>query len=282
MQKLISKSDFAELAGVNPSTITRLCKTVLKNAVAGKRVDSAHADAVAYLETRVDSPVDLLYDSAIKLCTTSNRWTVSNIQRKLKIGYNRASTIADQMKAAGVWPGAGVVEDDVPPPPPPAPTTPSITTKAATPNPRGNAARRETKKRNANQEDQIYDMPEDIQAFADMTLRDVVEKFGTDVRFLDYLKAVKEIENINEKRLKNAETQGKLVSRELVKLGVIGPIDAAHIKLLTDGSKTIARRVTAMHDAGRPLGDVEKFIIDQITSFIRPVKSKIQRALKNI
>ena len=88
------------------------------------------------------------------------------------------------------------------------------------------------------------------------------------------------IEDINEKRLKNAQTKGELVSRELVKLGVIDPIDAAHIKLLTDGAKTIARRVTAMHDAGRPLDDVEKFVKNQITSFIRPIKAKVARALK--
>ena len=53
------------------------------------------------------------------------------------------------------------------------------------------------------------------------------------------------------------------------------------IKLLTDGAKTIARRGTAMHDAGRDMLEIEKFVADQITSFIRPVKAKVARALRD-
>ena len=127
----------------------------------------------------------------------------------------------------------------------------------------------------------IHEVPEDIEAFADMTLRELIQRFGTDTAFVDWLKATKEIEYINEKRLKNAQTQGELVSRELVKIGIIEPIDAAHIKLLTDGAKTITRRVTAMHSAERELDDIEKFVKDQITSFIRPLKAKVKRALAN-
>ena len=149
------------------------------------------------------------------------------------------------------------------------------------PHVRGTAAVKAAKKRQADQEDEIFEIPEDIQAFADMTLRELIEKFGTDTRFVDWLSATQKIEAINEKRLKNATTEGELVSRKLVRTGIIEPIDACHIKLLTDGAKTIARRATAMHSAERPLEDIEKFVADQITSFIRPVKAKVARALKN-
>ena len=149
----------------------------------------------------------------------------------------------------------------------------------------GTEAKRLTKKSesmaNINQGQMIHEVPDDIQAFADMSVREVVQRFGTDVAFLDWLKATKAIEDINEKRLKNAATKGSLVSRELVKLGIIDPIDAAHIKLLTDGAKTITRRVTAMHDSGRNLDEIEKFVKNQMTSFIRPVKAKVKRALGN-
>jgi hypothetical protein len=36
-----------------------------------------------------------------------------------------------------------------------------------------------------------------------------------------------------------------------------------------------------MHSAERPLDEIEKFVAEQITSFIKPVKAKVARALKN-
>ena len=210
--------------------------------------------------------IDPLYESAIIHCRTTGRYTASGLQRGLKIGYGRGKSLLKLMDAAGMIPAPGDVAAIVAVPPPP------------TPHVRGHAAAAATKKKG---DTIIHEIPEDIIEFLDMSIRDLIFRFGTDERFLDWLKAVKAIEDINEKRLKNARTKGELVSRELVKVGVIDPIEAAHIKMMTDGAKTIARRVTAMHGAGRPLEDVEKFVKEQITSFIRPLKSKIKRALTN-
>jgi len=149
--------------------------------------------------------------------------------------------------------------------------------KEKKPHVRGHTAARESKKRGTDK-DEAFTVPENIQAFADMSLRDVIAEFGTDVRFLDWLRATKEIEMINERRIKNAKAAGELVHRDLVKAGVIDPVDAALMKLLTDGSKTITRRVTAMHESGKDLRDIEEFVKDQISSFIRPMKAKIKRA----
>ena len=158
--------------------------------------------------------------------------------------------------------------------------------KSGAPHVSGTAAAKATKKKASldalNNGDTIHEIPEDIRDFADMTLRELIQRFGTDQAFLDWLNATKRIEDINEKRLKNAATQGELVSRALVKTGIIDPIESAHLKLLTDGAKTIARRATAMHDAGRKLGDIENFVLDQVSSFIRPMKAKIKRAFKNV
>ena len=161
------------------------------------------------------------------------------------------------------------------------PDDPRIPDQAKVPKASGHTAGRETKKEGKYDPDSFV-VPEYIGALADRTLRDLIRHFGTDVRFLDWLKATKELEIINEKRIKNAQSEGSLVSRKLVKTGIIDPFNSAHIKLLTDGSKTIARRVTAMHDAGRDALEIEKFVADQITSFIRPVKAKVARALKNV
>ncbi len=127
----------------------------------------------------------------------------------------------------------------------------------------------------------VTGVPENIQAFADMTLREIIEKFGTDLRFVDWLKATQMIEAIDEKRLKNAATEGRLVSRALVKTGVFGPMDATFRQLLTDGAKTIAARLVAMHSSGREPKELEKFVAEQITSYIRLMKMKITRALRN-
>ena len=149
--------------------------------------------------------------------------------------------------------------------------------------PRGQAAVKEAKKREPPPEERegTIDIPEDIQAFADFTLRELIEKFGTDTRFVDWLSATQKIEAINEKRLKNAQTKGELISRELVKNGVIDTFNAAHLRLLKDGAKSIAAGVISKHAGGAELSEVEAYVSDILGSFIKPVKGKITRVLKN-
>ncbi|OAI49127.1 cell division protein FtsK [Gammaproteobacteria bacterium SCGC AG-212-F23] len=45
---------------------------------------------------------DPLYDEALRIVTETRRASISLVQRKLRIGYNRAATIMDSMEAAGV------------------------------------------------------------------------------------------------------------------------------------------------------------------------------------
>lgn len=124
-----------------------------------------------------------------------------------------------------------------------------------------------------------FEVPENIQDFLEFSLGELIERFGTDIRFLDWLKATKEIEAINEKRLKNATTKGTLISRQLVQVGVIDVFNSAHLKLLKDGAKTIAAGAVAKHASGGDLVEVEVFVSDILGSFIRPVKDRIKRSL---
>ncbi|MCL4103906.1 UNVERIFIED_CONTAM: hypothetical protein GTU68_034768 [Idotea baltica] len=49
-----------------------------------------------------DDETDALYDEAIHYVTSSRRASISSLQRKLRIGYNRAARLIEAMEAAGV------------------------------------------------------------------------------------------------------------------------------------------------------------------------------------
>jgi S-DNA-T family DNA segregation ATPase FtsK/SpoIIIE len=46
--------------------------------------------------------MDALYDEAVKIVTESRRASISLVQRRLRIGYNRAARMMEEMEASGV------------------------------------------------------------------------------------------------------------------------------------------------------------------------------------
>lgn len=122
----------------------------------------------------------------------------------------------------------------------------------------------------------------DPQDFESKTLAELCEIFGTDERFKTWTDARKKLTEIRKNDIANAKSVGELVSRKMVKIIIIDPIESAHKKLLTDVAKTISIRAAAMCTAGEKQEDIEAFVADQITSIIRPVKAKIKRAFRNV
>ena len=45
---------------------------------------------------------DALYDEAVQFVLESRRASISSVQRKLRVGYNRAARLIEAMEAAGV------------------------------------------------------------------------------------------------------------------------------------------------------------------------------------
>ncbi|WP_434339860.1 DNA translocase FtsK [Motilimonas cestriensis] len=67
-----------------------------------------------------DEEVDAFYDEAVAFVTETRRGSVSGVQRKFKIGYNRAARIVEQMEQQGIVsaPGHNGNREVLAPPPP--------------------------------------------------------------------------------------------------------------------------------------------------------------------
>ena len=125
------------------------------------------------------------------------------------------------------------------------------------------------------------DNPPDIDDVLDLSVREVVDRWGSVTAFKDWLDARKKIADIREKDLKNDETEGQLIDRELVKVHIFGAIEAGNRRLLTDAPKTISRRLYGLAKSGSAIEEAEKIVGDIIGSHLKPVKATAIRVLKN-
>jgi hypothetical protein len=193
LTKLISRKAFAEKAGVSGAAITKACSTTLKGAVCKNRINIDHADAKAYLNkhnTAKTSKKKPVKKSASKK-TGAKKAPIKKKTAVKKSGSKKAHTRGHVAKNKK--------------------TKDSALKKLA---------EQESAKED---ESDLLDAPENIEKFLDMTLGDIIDRFGTDIAFKDYLDAVNKIEQINEKRLKNAVRMGILCALNIKKNTVPSP-----------------------------------------------------------
>jgi S-DNA-T family DNA segregation ATPase FtsK/SpoIIIE len=53
-------------------------------------------------EAAASEDIDALYDEAVRIVTETRKASISYIQRRLKIGYNRSARMIEEMERAGV------------------------------------------------------------------------------------------------------------------------------------------------------------------------------------
>jgi len=104
------------------------------------------------------------------------------------------------------------------------------------------------------------------------TLSDVMSR-----RDLEMQKLAAQAQNLE---LKNAQIEGRLVSREAMVRGVWNPLETFLVRILTDGVKTMASTVHPLVKSDGTREEVELALRSELTSFIQPLKESIQKALK--
>lgn len=122
--------------------------------------------------------------------------------------------------------------------------------------------------------------PEDLERLAE-TLRPLLERFGTERGFRDWLLGLKDIEAIREKRLGNEETEGLLIPRDFVKTHIFGAIEGTNRRLLSDTPKTLCREIYALAKTGRPLEEAERMARALLGKQLDSVKTKVAKGLRN-
>ncbi|CAC9958131.1 DNA translocase FtsK [uncultured Gammaproteobacteria bacterium] len=81
-----------------------LCEHSETNYLDSVVVVNAHSESVDSHEdaSKASGEMGALYDEAVQIVTTSHKASISNLQRRLRIGYNRAARIIEDMETTGV------------------------------------------------------------------------------------------------------------------------------------------------------------------------------------
>lgn len=280
MKRLVSKIDFAEMVNVSPAAITKACNNKLKPAFDGKRIDINHSCVIEYMKRKESqqSRKSSSNEQSEKLKKVKLEDTIKDnftvIRGKEKVDKKIKEILDKSKKKENDFDDS---EDDF--------QDEEIEEYqfVKVNNKRKKIASDNLKQNNSSlYTDAGREIPEHIRKYLKYTIEDVVNEFGTEIALNDFLLSIKRIEDIETARIKNDKSKGLLVERELIEKGILNPMDSAFTKLLTDGSKTITKRLLAKKESGLTLQELEEFTSNQISSFLKVLKQSIKRTLEQL
>jgi hypothetical protein len=254
MSRLVSRAELARRAGVSKPAITKACKSSLREACTRDRVDLDHPAVVAYLKAK--QPSELADNGPLGGSETAAAAPKAD-------AAPTAPTKPARRRVATPTPPAGMGKGDASS----APQAPTLVS-----------------------EDEVEEARETVDGFEGSAedlarivraLRPIVNRFGTRRGLKDWLDALNKLEEIRKKRLDNEETEGRLISRELVKTHVFGAIEGSNRRLLGDFPKTITRLLYASANAKESIEVAEEKVRSAVTQILKPVKATATRVIES-
>lgn len=122
--------------------------------------------------------------------------------------------------------------------------------------------------------------PESLRALLDLTIEEVLLKYGTVGDLIDVLKSTKVMTDIEQSRLKIAERRGELIEREFVRLHMMGPLSETILRILADAPRTITVRARALVESAAPNEEVESLVRQLLAREFGDMKARLLRALR--
>lgn len=209
-----------------------------------------------------------------KACAVGGTLAAAVVGKRIDASHPAAITYLTKHGGEQFVPDPGSVQA------PPAIPAPVVDARVGATHVRGPKAAKEQRKQEAGN-NVPDDLPSNIEAFLDMTLRTIVTKFGTDVRFTDWLKSTKTIEEIRGKRFQNAELMGDLIPRDYVQAHVFGLFEELNVRLLNDAPPTITSASLEAVKAGKNKEEVEAEVRDIISKQLQNAKAKLVKVVRN-
>lgn len=274
MAKLVKKSHFTKALGLTRAAIHNIIKTKMPDSVVDGMIDIEKPSVIRYVSGRVGSMDEFAR-------------SVDNIAANTKLGRKRKNPKSDQYDLKEPSPRrAKVIESTKQ-----TETNEIINTEDQIDNQNQDKINEddqeicpeiiEEKKQDKNKSIIEKNCPDPGEVM-DWTINQIVAKWGTEPEFFGWVKAIKELEAILEKKIKNAESMGQLIHKGIIRRGIIEPIEEAHIRLLQDGASTIVVDAISLHKAGEPEEEIVSVVEKHISSFLKRAKDKVKKTLKEL
>lgn len=121
--------------------------------------------------------------------------------------------------------------------------------------------------------------PPNIMQLVDWTLGDILRVYGDTDSFTNFLKNMKTGLDIQKVFIKNQQEEKKILSFEVLTRGVIDPLQESILRILTDGKKTICKKIQTAFKSGKDINAIEAVYAKQMGDHFGSLIDKIEKTL---